>query len=322
MTTTYLQGVNSSILESGVDLDELTSSNFASTTDPLAKRFKLWYNQALKEIQLERNEWQYMTKQAQLVIYPRVHVIDGNRSVAPPADSEFTGDDSGASFTVVTTTLLDGTWAGGDAEAYIDYLSLSGMWSVNELFDEDTPTVANTDVFRVKWWGRYDLESDVTDLLEPNYESFSVQGASGLSDTDLNTGDTSITGLKFVEWADFNNAYEYNPVFNRPLFITKTPNGEYDFYPRPDQAYILTFQYSAEPETLTLYSDTITKLPALYHDMVVWRTVMYYADYDSKPSMFARAERRYEYYKNRIEKNQMPQVTLGFNRYASSRFPR
>jgi hypothetical protein len=56
-------------------------------------------------------------------------------------------------------------------------------------------------------------------------------------------------------------------------------------------------------------------LPLLYQDMIVWRTVMNYADYDRKPDMFARAERRYKYYKNRAEKNLMPTPTYGFNRY-------
>ncbi len=321
--TTYLQLYNSAVLQSGVEMDILSSGTFTNKIDPtnaaydpLAYRFSIWVNQAIKEITLERNEWQYQTKQAQITIYPRIHVIDGDRATAPPADSEYTGDDSGASFTVVSTTLNSGAWASGTADAYIDYLDLDGMWSINELFDEDTPTVANTDVFRVKWWGRYDLEASVSDLLEPNFSSFTVQGASGLTDTTLNTGDTNISPLRYIEWNEFNNAYENQPVFNRPLFVTKTPEGLYDVFPRPDQAYILTFYYTAEPQQLAAHGDTLTELPLQYHDMVVWRTVMYYADYDNKPAMYQRAEKRYEFYKNRAERNLMPTPTFGFNRYS------
>ena len=312
---TYLELVNRAIMESGADLDELTSGTFASTTDPLQKRFKYWANQAYREEQLERSEWQYMTKKAQIVIYPRFLVIDGDRATAPPANSIFEGDDSNTTFTVVSTTLLSGAWNAGTASAYIDFLDLSGAVSFNELFDETDPTPANLDVFRVKWFGRYPLDTLVTDLLEPNMSSFKIQGASGLSDTTLNTGDTDVEPLQFVPWDQFNLSYEWSQNYARPIVVTKTPDGEYDFFPRPNGPYILTFDYTAEPQELVDDDDTIDTLPLLYQDALVWRTVMYYADYDRKPDMFARAERRYMFYKNRAEKNLMPTPTFGYNRY-------
>lgn len=314
----FLTLVNSAIIESGVDLDELTSGNFATTTDPLATRFKRWTNQALKEIILERNEWEYQTKKAQLVIYPRLHVVDGSRATAPPADSTYEGDDSGTTFTVVSTTLLGGTWAGGDAEAYIDLLDLSGPFSFNEFYDETSPTIANTNVFRAFWFGRYDLAEEVSDLQEANNSSFYIQGASGLADATLNTGDTDVQKLTYIPWELWNVGMESTQQFARPYSFTQDPTGKYDFYPRPSAPYILTFNYTAEPEQLSAYNDSVTSLPANYQDMIVWRTVMYYADYDSKPSMFARAERRYEFYKNRSERNLMPVPTFSWNRYASN----
>jgi hypothetical protein len=315
---TYLELTNSAVIESGIEADELTSSNFATTSDPLLRRMKRWVSQAYKEITMERNEWTWKSKKAQIVIYPRFLVIDGNRAADPPVDSKFEGDDTGTTFTVVDSTILSGSWAGGDAVAYLDYLDLSGAVSFNELFDETDPNPANLDVFRVKWFGRYDLESEVTDLLEPNFSSFYVQGASGLTDTTLNTGDTDLQRLQYVPWDLWNSQYEYQQDWGKPSCFTKTPDGEYDVYPRPNTPYILTFNYTAEPATLTDWDDTVDDLPPLYQDMIVWRAVMYYADYDRKPDMFARAERRYEYYKNRAEKNLMPTPSFGFNRYSTT----
>lgn len=313
--TTYLSLVNSAMVEAGVDLDSLTSGNFATTTDPMATRFKTWVNQALREIELERNEWEFKTKQAQYAIYPRLLIIDGD--VEPAADDTFQAVDSDATFTAVGYDLLSGTWAGDDAIAHLDILSLSGPVSFNELVDKLTPSTASS-VFRIKWFGRYDLESDISDLLEPDMDTFFIQGASGLTDTTLNTGDTDLEKLEYVPWANFVSAgWESSQSWGRPRVITQTPDGQYDFYPRPEQAYIITFSYSAEPQSLSLYSDTVTDLPAQYHDMIFWRAVMYYADYDSKPSMFARAERRYQFFKNRAEKNLKPQITWGWNRYAT-----
>lgn len=315
---TYLELVNSAIIESGIDLDELTAGNFASTTDPMAKRMKRWVNQALKEIELERNEWEYKTKQAQTVIYPRWLVTDGNRSSAPPANSEFEGDDTDCTFTVVSTTLLDGAWASGTATALIDYLELSNTPAFNELFDEVTPTPANLNVFRLKWFGRYNLDSVEADIQQINKSSFSIQSANGLSDTTLNTGSADNQPLQFIPWDQFNLAMENEAQFGRPYVITETPDGWYDFFPRPDSPYILTFNYQASPQTLVNDDDAVTDMPALYQDAIVWRAVMYYADYDRKPDLFARAERRYEYYKNRAERNLMPTPTFGFNRYDAS----
>jgi hypothetical protein len=312
---TYLELTNSAILESGVEMDELTSVNFATTTDPLAKRFKRWVGQALKEIELERNEWEYKVKQAQTVIYPRFLVIDGDRSVAPPADSVFEADDTGSSFTVVGTTLLSGAWGDADAVALIDYLDLNGGVAWNDLWDETSPTPANLNVFRTKWFGRYDLTSTVADINEINKSSFSIQSASGLADTALNTGSSDSNLLQFVTWDVFNATMENEQQFGRPFTITETPEGWFDFFPRPNAPYILTFNYVSDPSTLTDWDDTVTDMPPLYQDMIVWRTVMYYADYDRKPDMFARAYRRYQYYKNRAESNLMPTVTFGVNRY-------
>lgn len=325
---TYLELVNSAIIESGTELDELSSVNFATTTDPLAKRFKRWVGQALKEIELERNEWQYKVKQAQTTIYPRFLVADGSRQPAlpappsdageaPPADSVFEADDTGSSFTVVQTTTLSGQWGLGTAVALIDYLNLNGAVAWNDLWDETSPNPLNLNVFRTQWFGRYNLVSTVADINEINKSSFSIQSASGLSNTTLNTGAADANLLQFLPWDQFNIAMENEQQFGRPYVITETPEGWFDFFPRPDAPYILTFNYVADPTVLSAYDDTVTDMPSLYQDMIVWRTVMYYADYDRKPDMFARAYRRYQYYKNRAEANLMPTVSFGFNRYNS-----
>ena len=316
--STYLELTNSAIIEAGVELDDLTSVDFASTTDPLQKRFKRWINQSLKEIEFERNELEYKNKQAQIVVYPRFLVIDGNRSVAPPANSIFEGDDTTSTFEVVSSTLLSGTWAGGDAEANLDFVDLSSAIAFNEFFDELSPTAANLNVFRAKWWGRYNLSDDVTDILEPNKSSFKIQDPSGLSTTSDNTGGTSNTSLQFVPWGLFNTSMETSGTYGRPTAITETPDGSYDFFPRPNGPYILTFEYQSTPQQLAEWDDTVTDMPALYQDAIVWRAVMYYADYDRKPDQFARAERRYEYYKNRTDANKMPVPSFGWNRYDST----
>lgn len=314
--TTYLDLVNSVIIESGAELDELTAGTFDTTTDPLIKRMKRWTNQALREIELERNEWEFKTKQGQVIIYPRWLVENGSRLTAPPIDSVFEGDDSNSTFTVKNVTTLDGQWMNGNATALIDYLNLDGAVSFHEKFDEVEPDPTNLDVFRLRWFGRYNLSNSFPNIQEINKSSFILQAASGLNDTDLNTGSTVNFNIPYLPWAQFILAYEGKEVFGRPVVVTETPDGWWDFFPRPAQPYLLTFNYQSSGQVLDDHCDTVEDLPVAYHDMIVWRAVMYYADYDRQPDLFARAERRYEYYKNRAEANLMPTPTFGFNRFS------
>lgn len=308
---TYLDLVNAVILESGTDLDRLTSSNFASPPDDMQEKFKEWVKSAWREIQQERNEWQFRTKQAQFIISPRFLVVDGDRATAPPVGATYEGDDTGATFSVLGVTLLDGAWATGDAEAWIDfdnYGDSSIKW--NEYYDELTPDALNLNVFRMKWWGRYDLIKTLSDCLEPDLRTFSVQSTGGSSQQD-NTNASDNRTILYVPYDQWIYGPENDQVGRgRPTYFTTTPEGFFDFYPRLDQQYVLTFQYSVLPQELSAHGDVVQTLPNNYSDVVKWRALMYYADYDDKPQTFARAERRYETYKNRLERNQMPPITF------------
>lgn len=313
--STYLQLVNNAIKHSGIDLDELTSVTFASPSDSMHEKMKEFVDQAWREIQLERNEWEFQTAQYQGLIYPRFLVVEGDRSVAPPADSVFEGDDTEASFTVISTSLIDGAWADGDAVAWINYSTLTATPKFNEQFDETSPTIANTNVFRLKWWGRYDLITDIGDCLEPNLDSFYIQSTGGSSTQD-NTASSDNEKLKYVPWSHFNMEMEWDTQSRgKPRYFTTTPDGHFDFWPRPDEQYVLTLQYTKGPQTLSAHGDTPTGLPAAYHDMIFWRAIMAYAEYDQKGDTFRAAERRHNFFKTRLERNEMPVLSFGPNRY-------
>lgn len=313
--STYLELVNSAILESGADLEEIESADFASPDDPMQTKFKRWVKQAWRELQMEINDWQFMSKQAQILIYPQFLIVEGDRATAPGAASEFETTETEATFTLLATpTLLSGTWAAGTAVAIVQYEELDGDVKWGEYVDETSPTPAD-DIFRLKWWGRYNLATEVSDLLEPDLSTFFIQstGGSSLQDNSANVDQQPLT---FLPWSQFLAGYENDQNSRgRPLYFTKTPEGWYDFWPRPDEGYLLTFTYSAEPQELSAAADTPTGLDSQYQDILVWRTVMYWADYQSRPDAFARAERRYEGYKNRLEKNKKPTFSFSPNQF-------
>jgi hypothetical protein len=312
----YLQLTNRAIQYAGADLDEITQTDFPDPETSLQRNFKEYVAEAWRDLQMELNNWEFKTKTAQLILRPRLLVVDGDRSVAPPAGSTYEGDDTGATFEVVDTVLLDGVWATGSAVAYIEYTDYEGQFKWHELYDETAPTPANTDVFRLKGWGKYDLSEEVTDLFEPNTSAFFVQSTGGSADQD-NTANADNGYLVFLPWADWLvGGYEGDQVSRgRPQFFTKNPEGLYDFWPRLDQEYVFTFPYTAEPQELTLFNDEPEGLPSIYHDLIVWKAVMNWADYQQRPSDFDRAQRRYDSLYRRLAVNKKPKPSFAPNPY-------
>ena len=309
---TYIELVNKTIRNAGVELDELTSGNFASPSDPMYVRFKEWVADAWFDEQLSRKDWEFTQKIGQMDIRPRILIKDGDRSVAPPVDSVFEGDTSNLEITVKAATLLSGSWSAGTAEAILDLDTLtSNNYVFGETFDESDPTPANVDVFKIKWYGTYDLITDTTDSYEVNKSSFYI--------LDPETG-ADRRRLRWVSYEEFQNlANQHVGYFGVPVAITETPDGTYDLYPRPNKQYRITYTYTTVPQLLDDETDEPVA-PVEYHDVIVWRALMNYADYDEKPQVFARAERRYNLYKNRLNVNKLPETKWGANRYDECQF--
>lgn len=308
----YLQLVNRTIFEAGVELDELTSGNFASPSDPMYRRFKNYVRDAWFELQMSRNEWEFKVKQAMVEIRPRVLVTNGNRTLAPPVDSVYEGDTSENLFTVKAVTLLSGAWAAGTAQAYLDLDDLSAnQWTFGETFDEVDPDPANVNVFKLKWYGQYDLVEDITDAFEINKSSFYIQNVDG----------TNRRRLQWVSWETFQQMANASGsgFFGEPTFITETQEGKWDVFPRPAIQQRIWFDYTAVPQELSAATDT-PLLPTEYHEIIIWQALMNYGDYDEKPQVFQRAERRMKRYQNVLEFNKLPTLSFGVNIYDATSF--
>lgn len=308
----YLELVNRTIFESGIELDELTSVNFSSTSlDKMYRRFKNFVNDGYKDIQQSRNEWEWKTATATTTIRPRIRVVDGDRPTAPPTGSTFEGDTYGRTITVNTVTTLSGAWASGTANAIIDLDDLTfSDFVFGEVYDEVSPTPANTDVFSIKWWGEYDLLAGIGSGAELNKGSVYIQYVDS----------SERRRLSFVSWEEFQNlANNSTNVVGEPIAFTETASGLFDFYPRPQKEFRVFFDYATPIQTLTDFDD-IPDLPVEYHEAILWKALMYYADFDEKPQVFARAERRYMTLANVLEFNKLPTIQWGPNAYDATEF--
>lgn len=326
----YLTLVNDAIRESGADLDSLTSSNFATTTDPLQIKFKNWILQAYKEIQIETNCLKYTQKRALITINPRYHITQVATTTNDLDTNYFlVGNTTGFGIRMLSSGTFfeadSGTFAGDNFIGTVDYYTTGdfpiGVLKPGELLDMwyDDLLTSELAKFRVTGWGRYNLQTMVTDLFEADEGSFLLQSLAdgttyGSYDSDSNN---DLKPIHFIPWTTFIKIGENaTNAQGRPEYITKAPDGRYDFYPRPATAYNLHFTYTQEPGTLSAYSDSPSVLTQTeYHDILSWRAVMYYADYDRKPEIWGAANKRYRFYLRRLATNAMPAMGFAPSRY-------
>lgn len=312
----YLSLVNDAIEESGLDLTQLDSTTFSSTTDSMHRRMKRWVNRAWNDIQLERNSWKFKQKRATIIVSPRVYVEQNPASAGPSivAGEVLTCLESGFSATITAVELISGDWADGNAEAYLSYISDNG---IPFKFNEYASTVADASIVQIKGWGRYNLQNIVTDLLEFDDLSFSVQ-STGASPNQPDTADMDLRKMWVIPWAQFNLYYEGNPrLTGQPMYLTTTPDGSIDFYPRPEKDYVVHFNYSATPSTMVAYDDTPQGLASYYHEAIMWRAVWYYGKYEQNAAVERRAYQEWMRYKKLMEHNKAPNMSFAPSRYRS-----
>jgi hypothetical protein len=308
-----LELVNEVIRESGVDLDSLSSSDWASPTEPMQIKMKNWVQQAWTEIQAERRTWEFMNRYGSFTLYPRLYVELGNRATAPADNATFECDTTGATFTLIATTTLSGAWASGTAKAYLDYEDLDGTFKFDEYVNELTPTAAD-DKFKIMDFGSYDLDTQFSDLATAQDITFFIQSTGSSTEQDNET-DFDLEKLQFVPWETWVDSYEGQMgAFGRPQYFTIKPNGHYDFWPRADKGYFIKFKYTAEPGEFAAYSDE----PAISEYLqyaIVWKAVMFYAQFDRAADVERRAKQRYMFYKYLLDRDKKPPFTWPRNRF-------
>jgi hypothetical protein len=318
---TFLQLVNMALRESGADLDSL--SDF-STMNSLQTKMKNWVSQAWREICMERDEWHYMTGQAVVDVYPRIYVEDWNRAGGiPAAGATFSGVETEWGFTLVSVDSVEGliTNANGlsafiSIEEFID----QAQWPLlNEQFEELAPTPDST-AFIFKGWGRYQFQNytdtvnisgvnTVFSAIEPQITTFYVQ--------DVENEDPALYPITFVPYPRFVELCPDYPstTLGKPEAITITPDGRYDFWPRLDKHYVVKYNYTKAVNELSSTTDVPLNLSSEYHEIIVWKALEYYAFFDKNQELLQHAHRRYSFFRNRMERREMPVVTFGRNRF-------
>lgn len=173
----------------------------------------------------------------------------------------------------------------------------SGMGLTDELIDAKA---------YIHSWGSYDwneelADSDFTDhVKEVNTASYKIIRT---STPDPYFGEPLVS----VPWDSFIDQLDrYGGIPADPAYITKDSQGRWRLGPTPKERVTVTFDYVRRPQILTAYNDIPEHLDEEYQDLIMWRTLMFYAKFDEQPGLFNRAQKEYMDIKLRFEKNKRP----------------
>lgn len=317
---TYMELVNDAIDECKVSLDPLTSLTFASPPRTvLYNLFKKWVNRAYRDILIDRNEWFFRKERTTVTIYPRLQVLLSGPGALAPGDV-LEGASSGVQFEIIavhasedveldilTEYTLSVEYSGDPSDA--DNLIL------NEQFDRIAPTT-DAGLGVIKGRGRYSFIELVPQMDELDQDSVYIQ-PSVASAVSPSPGDLQyaprVQILPYDRWVDRYDSF-ITPT-GRPLYMVRTDDGLWDFYPRPNTAYDVSFSYTQDTSSMVNYDDTPVLIDPMYDEKIMWGAIMSYADWDRQGQLYARAKKAYDKWDFLMRRDSLPTITLGLHKF-------
>ena len=296
----YLDLVNFVADEGGFEMGQLTDATWTSAEAGrrMWPRIKRAVRGAWEDIQKERNEWEFKTKEGTFTILPRIMVSDvafTPPSAGPQVGVVYKGQDSGLELTVVAVS------AGPDVDTYYIDFSSDGQWNralLGEVFEELSPN-SGLSSFVYRGRGAYRL-SDFDPLMrEPSWTTFvAYQG---------NNTPIPVVYIPWENWMYKELSYT-SSTRSMPNFVSQDYKGDLTFYPQTLSPFDINFVYPTAPQSLEDPDDIPleTLLPAEYHEWIGWAALERIARFDKNPDLMAYAQNGVKFYKNRAERELMP----------------
>lgn len=300
--------VNEAILETKVTLDPLTAANFASPPRTLLyNNFKGWVNKAYKDLMLERPDWFFRKERTQLQLKPRLHL--SGLSYIPSVGDILVSTESAVRFRVLGVYNFEDNELDPVVERTVDVEYLDSTSPADflplEPIDREFPTVA-ANVGFIRSPGRYSF-SEVVGLDEIDPDNVKVFYGDG------NVGHK-------VRWIDYSNwvyRWNYYPYTSssHPDAITEAPDGNFEFFPQPTNPFTIEFDYTRKYEDLIEHDDLPIGVDVKYQDLLIWKAIAEYADFDNNAKVFARATKNIEKYTYYMMRDEMPRISFGRSKF-------
>lgn len=318
---TFLQLVNDAMAECKVTLQPLDSTTFANPSGTiLYGLFKTWTNRAYRDILISRDEWNYRVERASVLLYPRLQLRMSGANVVN-IDDVLIGDSSGVSFKVVDIHMsenveLDPTTEYTVSVDYVNGEATASNLIFNEEFSRTSPTVDSA-IGAIKGRGVYDFAELVPYIYEVDIGSFYMQNYPLTSENPRRL--VEITYDKSPVWGV--SAFEsFSSAMGTTEYVFRTPDGKYDFYPRIDNPRQVSFSYSQEIQLMSSYNDVPVLIDEKYDDLIMWKTIAYYADWDERAKLYSRANKEIKRWNFLMDKNELPTITFNTHRFDYGHF--
>jgi hypothetical protein len=315
---TFLDIVNRVIDEGKVQLDPLTSANFASPPrTTLYGKIKQWVNSSYEELIEERTEWQFRIERTTVMIYPRLYVASPASGYIPVVGDTLVGQSSGVSFTVMGVYISETVENTPGVEYTLSVTFTNGTDPANLIMRESldryvTGVLDLANALTLYGLGRYDFSDLLTGI--ENIDMDTVR-AHHIPSEAVTYGEnlTERHPVLPVLWNKWPSDYDMFPFADNaiPRYITEAPNGEYALYPIPSGPILLSFDYRRKVTPMAAYNDTPEGLPERYHMYLVWRTLEELADYDKNGALYSRAQKHLNRYDVRMTRDELPFIRIG-----------
>lgn len=119
--------------------------------------------------------------------------------------------------------------------------------------------------------------------------------------------------VNYGDWLDNLALYSEEEPENTPRFITLNDEGNILFHPTPNGAINAEIVYQRQPVPLVNNED-VPALDARYHEAIVAKALMYYADYEEDSYRYQRASIEYEQYLTLMANDMLPSINMARGR--------
>lgn len=117
--------------------------------------------------------------------------------------------------------------------------------------------------------------------------------------------------VKYQEWLDNITEYGDSTKTGTPTVVTLTPDQRLEFWPTPNSALAVKIDSYILPTAMTT-NTSVSIIPELYHKAIMYKALMFYADYEEDMYLYQRAEQNFDKWMASFYVDQLPKSE--FNR--------
>lgn len=115
----------------------------------------------------------------------------------------------------------------------------------------------------------------------------------------------AIQFIDYAKWLDNVVEYGDTTVTGEPKVATLTPDQNLQFWPVPIAVADVTVDYYRRPTAMSV-NTSVSDIPAMYHQAIVHRALMFYADYEEDMYRYQRSQVEFDKWLAQILVDQLP----------------